>query len=152
MNVVARWRPSMAAMYVGIDPQRCADEIDSIGESATPAQIVDKARDERTELHKAFEWRDDVAAESWRRSQARKLCSNLIIYRQEASPETPHTRYFYKASQERGYQKSEYIYRNDSEHSALIARAKAELSAWKNRYAGIQEFAEIFDAIEEFIS
>lgn len=150
-NIVATWRPEMAQFYKGIDAQQCAKEIESIGDSATPKQIVDKARSEDTELHKAFEWRDDVAAENWRCQQARTLCSNLIIYRPERKPEEPPTRYFYKASNGVGYQKAEYIYLNDDEHAALVARAQQELKAWKRRYSGIEELREIFDAIDEII-
>ena len=48
------------------DAQKCADEIMEICdelESATPQQILDKARDSNTELHKCFTWDDTEAAE-----------------------------------------------------------------------------------------
>lgn len=150
-NIVACWRPEFKSLYKGVDAQKCASEIESIGDDVTPQEIVDKARNDRTELHKAFEWRDDVAAEKYRVYQARQLCINLIIRREEVTADTPPTRFFYKASGNRGYQKSEYIYRNDDEHAALLARANNELLAWKRRYAGIEELSEIFDTIEKLV-
>ena len=45
----------MQSLYKGVDPQKVAEEIMGIGESATPRQIVDRARDEKSELHKCFE-------------------------------------------------------------------------------------------------
>lgn len=51
------------------DATKCASEIMEICdqmESATPQQILEKARDESTELHKCFTWDDSIAAEKYR--------------------------------------------------------------------------------------
>ena len=44
----------------------------------TPAALVDLNRPEDAPLHNAFEWRDDVAAEKYRESQARYIILSLI--------------------------------------------------------------------------
>lgn len=60
--ITAIWRPDMAGLFKGVDPMKVANEIMEIGESVTPRQIVDRARDENSELHKCFEWDDAKAA------------------------------------------------------------------------------------------
>lgn len=54
-------------------------EITALGDSFSPDQIVEAARDENTELHKCFTWDDTTAAASWRRHQARMLIAQLVI-------------------------------------------------------------------------
>lgn len=61
--IFAAWK---SGCRISADAQKVADEILAIGKSATTAQILDKARDEKTELHKCFDWNDAEAAEKWR--------------------------------------------------------------------------------------
>ena len=53
---VASWRSGLGVFKA--DAQKVADEIRSIGEEVSPVQIVAKARNKDTELHKCFEWDD----------------------------------------------------------------------------------------------
>ena len=58
------------------EAQKVADEI---GENkVTPQEVLEKARDENSELHKCFEWNDSVAAEKYRLQQARAIIINLV--------------------------------------------------------------------------
>lgn len=90
--VFAAWKPG--SRY-GADAQKVADEIFSIGEHATPSQILDKARDAESELHKCFDWNDAEAAEKWRLQQARLIVCNLV-YKETCSKPTPPVRLFFK--------------------------------------------------------
>lgn len=45
----------------------------------TPGQVVEAARPEDSILHGYFEWEDSIAAESWRRVQARELIKRVKI-------------------------------------------------------------------------
>lgn len=54
-----------------------------------PQDIVDLARPESSELHTLFEWRDDVAGEAYRLTQARKLISSLRVVVKEAGKDEP---------------------------------------------------------------
>ena len=64
------------------DAEKVSAEIESIGSEATPAEIVEKAKDESTELHKCFEWDDSIAAQRWRLQQARQIVC-LLVYEEE---------------------------------------------------------------------
>lgn len=84
--IFAAWK---SGSRYSADAQKVAEEIYSIGESATTAQILDKARDDKSELHKCFEWDDTKAAKSWRMQQARHLVCNLVIKEETKTAHAP---------------------------------------------------------------
>lgn len=59
--------------------EKCFQEIQSLGTTVTPEKIVNFARDENTELHKCFQWDDSIAAENWRKQQARQVVMSLTV-------------------------------------------------------------------------
>lgn len=143
--VFAAWKPG--SRY-GADAQKVADEISSIGDSATPAQILDKARDKNSELHKCFDWNDAEAAEKWRLQQARLVVCNLIYketIRESASP----VRLFFKTDGESGYKSTSLILQNKDEYQKLLSRALAELNSFKTKYKTLSELDGVFDAIDQ---
>lgn len=142
------WRREYEFLYNGADAQKVADEIVSIGDSATPRQIVDKAMDERTELHKCFEWDNDVAADKYRLQQARYITHHLVIEERFADNDNkPPIRFLVQTSQSEGYKPIERVFRQDDEYQKLLARAMAELRAFKQKYSRLSELSEIFDLI-----
>lgn len=145
---VATWSPFGSQYFKGVDPQKVSDEILSIGDEATPQQIVDAARSESAELHKCFEWNDSRAAEQYRLQQARDVVRNLVIERREEKPEAPQIRYFYKTDNGSGYKPSVHIFKVDDEYQSLLQRAYAELRAFKAKYSSLKELEEILALID----
>lgn len=45
--IVAKWKEGFGSLHGNADPQKVASEIIAIGDSATPDEIVNAARDER---------------------------------------------------------------------------------------------------------
>lgn len=131
------------------DANLVAHEIMSIGEAVTPAQIVEKARDEGTELHKCFEWNDGVAAEKYRLYQARQVVCNLVIKRPEGDEDKPPVRTLHKIDRahDSGYRPTELIVRNQDEYEKLLQQAYAELHAFKVKYQSLSELEEILALI-----
>lgn len=131
------------------DAQKVADEIIAIGEEATPAQILEKARNEETELHKCFTWDDSVAAEKYRLQEARTVVRLLVIEREEDDPEP--VRQFFKVSNDHdvGYKQTILIVRDQDEYKALLRQAKAELTMFKNKYKTLTELEGVFEAIDK---
>jgi hypothetical protein len=66
-----------------------ASEIESIGDGATPEQIVAKAQNKRTALHQCFDWDDDEAAKKWRLQQARQVVNSIVVYEQPEEEQPP---------------------------------------------------------------
>lgn len=144
--IVATWRPGFNLFKA--DAQKVADEIGSIGEEVTPAQIVERARDNTTELHKCFEWDDSVAADKYRLYQARKVVCHLVIKEVEEKANTAPVRVFHKTESNRGYKPFELIVKNKTEYEKLLDRAMLELRAFKAKYHTLSELEEILALID----
>ena len=126
------------------DAQKVADEI---GENkVTPQEVLDKARDENSELHKCFEWNDSVAAEKYRLQQARAIIVNLV-YSPKTEEEQP-VRCFQITTERCTYQPTKMFLVQEDEYQSLLKRAKAELDSFKRRYATLTELETVFEAIE----
>ena len=145
--VVAKWRAGFSGLFHGADAQKVAEEITSIGESPTPQDIVNAARNPDTELHKCFEWDDAIAAERYRIVQARYVVHHLVIEEKEAPTDRPEIRMFYKPTIGEGYRETKKIVRNEDAYRDLLAQAYAELRAFKAKYSMLSELQEIFDLI-----
>lgn len=129
------------------DAQKVSEEIAEIGEVVEPAEIVEKAKDESTELHKCFEWNNDIAAEKYRLHQARNLLGNLVFeYKDEPTKQEP-IRLMYKTTENEGYKSINLIMQKPDEYKALLNRAYSELQVFKNKYRMLKELKNIFDLI-----
>lgn len=126
------------------DAQKVYEEIGDT--QVTPAEIVEKAKDETSELHKCFEWDDEKAAEKYRLQQARMVI-NLLVVKTETPEETP-ARVFQITSERNTYQPSKLFLEQPDEYAALLKRAKGELIAIKNRYKTLSELEDVFCAID----
>lgn len=143
--IFAAWK---SGCRISADAQKVADEILAIGKSATTAQILDKARDEKTELHKCFDWDDAEAAEKWRMQQARHIVCNLVIKEKTDAPK-PEVRVFFKTDDESGYKPTVLIMQDKDEYQKLLARALAELNSFRAKYKSLTELDGVFDAIDQ---
>jgi hypothetical protein len=130
---------------ISIDPEKAYQEMDSLTEKS-PENVLEKARDESTELHKYFEWRDDVAAEKYRLQQARHLIVCMVEIQEENPDDVRRT--FEISSTPNVYQPRTYFTINKDEYAILLGRAKQELYALKNRYENLAELEDVFEAIE----
>lgn len=143
--IIAEWSKIGKGLYKA-DAQKVAEEIQSIGDEATPSQIVEKARDANTELHKCFTWDDKKAAEQWRLQQARSVVGCLIIHRGEQHKNKPEIHYFCK-NDSGGYKPATYIFTHANEHEKLLQAAYAELAAFKRKYSNLQELDWILEQL-----
>lgn len=143
--IFAAWK---SGCRISADAQKVADEILAIGNSATTAQILDKARDEQTELHKCFDWDDAAAAEKWRLQQARHIVCNLVIKEKSDTPR-PEVRVFFKTDADNGYKPTVLIMQDKDEYRKLLDRALAELNSFRAKYKTLVELDGVFDAIDK---
>lgn len=143
--IFAKWK---SGSRYSADAQKVADEIFAIGESATTAEILEKARDETTELHKCFDWDDAKAAEKWRLQQARHIVCSLVIKEKDEAPQ-PEVRIFYKTDSETGYKPTVLIVQDKDEYRKLLDRALAELNSFRAKYKALTELDGVFDAIDQ---
>lgn len=129
------------------DAQKCANEINTLGDDIRADKVLDLARNKKTELHKCFEWDDTVAAEKYRLHQAHRVIRMLVVQEDAPAEERPPIRLFYKAATDKGYRPVDLIVKREDEYKALLARAYAELRAFKEKYSMLTELQEIFELI-----
>lgn len=127
-------------------------EIQELGESYTPEDIVEKAKDPTTELHKCFDWDDTIAAAKWRKHTARLICCSLQVVVAEEEKEPVTYRLIQNDRSEQAYKPVTLTVRNDSEYDRLLKQAKMELKAFKERYKRITELETVIDEIDRIIN
>ena len=155
--IVARWREGIGeSLYGDVDANKAAQEIRTLGNGFSPADVVNVARDERSELHKCFEWEDSKAAELWRLKQARSVISCLVIEEKETPKERPQIRVFYRTEAKSedgdenvsGYMETRIIVKNEDAYANLLAQARRELRSFKAKYSCLVELRDIMDLID----
>ena len=148
-KIMFSWKAGFGLFHA--DAQLVGEEILSIGESATAQQVLEKGRDDSTELHKCFEWRDDVAAEKYRLDQAKMVLRQLVFTRSEEQmkEKKPEIRVFHVTEQSKvgEYKPLPMIIKNDDEYQKLLQMAYAELHAFKIKYQHLQELDYILSLI-----
>ncbi len=141
MAEVVKWK--FDGLFAG-DPQKCYEEL---GEAnVTPEEVLNIAKDKKTELHKCFEWDDTVAANKYRLVQARQIIQSFVIVRQEENK--PQVRAFQITTTTNTYQPTRLFLQQPDEYKALLERAKEELKAFRQKYKQLQELSEIFEEID----
>lgn len=135
------------------DPEIVYREIQSIGESYTPQDILEYARvREDSELNKCFDWDDTVAAEKWRIFTARQICCSLKVEVVHVGSEPVSYRIIQHDHEDKAYKPVTLTVRNEDEYSRLLKQAKAELAAFKKRYKNIVELESVIDEIERVLT
>ena len=129
-------------------------EINSLGNSYTPEQVVELAKDKNTELHKCFEWNDKKAAHLYRISTAKKIIQSIVIV-DESKPkdEQTHIRAIVSTNNnDRHYEPIILTVKNQDSYEKLLKQALAELEMFKNKYKNLSELEKVFEDIEAILS
>lgn len=128
------------------DAEKVHSELETIG-TKSPQNIVDYAEEHPdSELHKCFTWDDSKAANEWRKQEARQVC-RLLVFADDETDEPTQIRVLQKATD--AYEPVKTIVRNNDEYAKLLARAKAELKAFRERHKQINELEKVLEAIDE---
>ena len=152
MQTIIKWQTTM---FNKADPEKCYEEITSIGDEVTPRQVVEKAESESSELHKCFTWDDTEAAGLWRLKEAREVMRQLIVITRP-DPEEPEEekepvqfRLLMKndSSRNSGYKQTIVMVRDEDEYQKLLNQAYEELRVFKKKYSMLSELREILDLI-----
>lgn len=111
----------------------------------TPQSVLERARDKKSELHKCFEWNDNVAAEAYRKQQAGNIIRMLYVVPREE--EAPTVRVLSRTS-ETVYQPTRLFVKNQNEYEDLLKRALSELESFKRKYSTLSELEQVFEQID----
>ena len=135
------------------DANKCYKEIHEIGDEVKPEQVLNKARDETSELHKCFDWDDTIAAEKYRLHQARLVINHLIVVTHETEDEEKEPVQFRvmlknDSSKDSGYKQTLVMVRDEDEYKKMLDQAYRELRSFKQKYSCLSELAEIIALID----
>lgn len=130
------------------DAETVYKEITALGDSFSPADVVEAAKDESSELHKCFEWDDSVAAEKYREHQARMVITQLVVKVETTDNIPVAVRVISSASERNSYVPTKMLIRSEPEYADLLERAKRELRAFQQKYSTVVELQDIFAMID----
>lgn len=143
MNIKAEWRVELFKA----DANKCANEIMSLGEDVSPAQIVEYARKPNAELHRCFTWNDAEAANKYRIFEARQVVCNLIIRKEKGEKQEPTPIRLFHKIENGHYKPLTLIVQNEDEYESLLRQCKEALQSLKRKYSSLSEYQEIWDLI-----
>lgn len=126
------------------DANKCYAEILEL-ERITPEKVLERAKDENSELHKCFEWNNDVAAEKYRTIQAGNVIRMLYI--EPKSEDAPPVRVLSRTF-DTVYQPTRTFLTNATEYEDLLKRALSELESFRKKYETLSELEQVFEQID----
>ena len=134
------------------DAQKCYDEIQTLGDEYTTAEVLELARNPETELHKCFDWDDSSAAEKWRLKQARDVCRSFVVQIETSKTKETTYRLVQHDSELKVYRPITLTVRNEDRYAQLLGQAKQELASFKNRYKSITELETVIEEIDRVLN
>lgn len=119
------------------DPAKVYNEIEEIGESCSAADIVERAKDRSTELHKCFTWDNTEAANKWRLHQARNIVCSLVIRveQSEKKEEKPIPLRMIVNKDTDHYVPIKTITKVADDYEKILEQAKRDAIAFSRKYA-----------------
>jgi hypothetical protein len=117
----------------------------------TPEDVLKDARNANSPLHSYFEWDDGAAAEQHRLQQARGLIRAVVaVYVSEDKPAV-RTKAFVHINDPgaQHYRSADHAMSQKRTRDLVLKRAWNELLMWRQRYADLQHFADLFECIDE---
>lgn len=131
------------------DASKVIDELSELGDEYSLSDVVNRAKDENSEMHSIFEWDDNIAGTKYREIQAGTMIRNLVFVRNDETEEKTNVRLFVSTGKRDGtFSPTRVIVRNQDAYEELLARAYAELRAFKKKYSSLSELEEILALID----
>ena len=113
-----------------------------------PADVVEFAKNPKTELHSHFDWSDTEAAEKWRLHQARNIIRVVVTVPE--STNTP-TRAWVSLAEDRkpdaGYRTIVDVMSDAERRASLLRQAFRDLDILRQKYGVLKELAGVFVAV-----
>ena len=130
---------------------RLCEKLQQSKTGLTPDSLVAASRDERSPTHALFEWRDDVAAELYRKEQARQIIKNLVVTRREILPGTKERGFVCTPGGQSVYVTLDSALSNETWKAHLLQQAKADMEIFTAKYHRLLEIALVIDAMRTFL-
>jgi hypothetical protein len=117
-----------------------------------PEDVVDFARNPKTQLHKCFEWDDTEAAQRFRLMQAREVIRvAVVVLPNTNAPVRAYVSLQRDRKTGRGYRATAQVLSDGQLREELVAEALADMEMFKLRYHVLKELARVFDAMDKAV-
>ena len=132
-----------------VDPDKVWAELQKVCDLndglASPQAIVNRARPKKSPLHPAFEWEDTLAAEAYRRDQARSLVTNFELVFEEGNslPAMVNVR----VNKQRGYMPTEKAMEDSDLRNQVLKQALTQLLGLEKRFKSLSELSGVFQEV-----
>lgn len=148
MDKEYKWK--IGGYYDKADANLVGKEIDSL-ETINIDNIVEKAKDESTELNKLFEWDDTKAGIKYRKIQANNILQSIqvVIKKGDEVNEPKLSKAFVTLSNNTEYEPIEVVVCNPQKYNLLLERATEQLRKIRNNYSEVNELQKIFEMIDK---
>lgn len=123
----------------------CCERLNKEGR-LTAADLVEESRPEDAPLHAEFEWDDSIAAEEWRKEQARTIIRSIVV---SDKPEEEPVRAYFKIESATHYETVQTIISKPDSYSLLLKQALGELAAFQRKYRKLKELEPVFKTFEQ---
>lgn len=144
-----KWKPgSFFKVSAQVAGEVCA-ELEERGE-LTAENLVEVSKAEDAPLHDEFEWNNDIAADQYRKAQARQLIAHIAVVTEETP--APVRAFFTLDVKKAEYESVQTIVQNEDKYAALLRLALRELAAFQKKYQQLSELQEVFDAAAKLFS
>jgi len=150
--MIYKWKegfrhPKLSAQDVG---ERIENLRETKGGFVKPEDVLEDARSPESPLHVAFEWDNSIAAEAYRREQARKLIQNVTV-KIEMGDKVQTYRAFVSISgkDENNYTGTVSAMSDEEMRKQILMKAWNDLQNWRKKYADLKELAEIVSTIDQ---
>lgn len=174
MNLATRQSSFAWKWKMPVAPEVVGDELGKIEEEygqVTPAIVVEVAQSGSNPMHPLFTWDDTVAGPKYRLIEAQYVLRNLVIRREAESdgdeaPRNRSIRAFLSVPQDETieapedgdeempqrrmvYMSAQMALSDPQKRAYILDEARRALSAWRNRYEALSEFADLIAAIDD---
>lgn len=114
----------------------------------TPENVLQAARPADSPLHSRFEWDDSVAADEYRKVQARDLIRSVRVRYQLPGREPTSVRAFVSVPRDPKpvYEPAEEVAQDDFARKIVLQAMRREWEALKAKYGDFSEFFELVKA------
>ena len=131
---------------------RVFEELENSEDGLSPKTLVEASRDVNAPLHNEFEWRDDVAAEKYRLTQAQSIIQNLRIVTLQADGSEAQDRAFVVVpGGESKYVALQSALSREDWKDHLLEEARRDCKRFLGKYRRLKALAGINDAMEAFL-
>ena len=143
--------PGLQKVPAEVTGKVCEDLANS-EDGLSPRTLLEASRDDDAPLHNEFEWRDDVAAEKYRLSQAQGIIQNLrIVTLQADGSEAMDRAFVIKPGGTSSYVALQSALSREDWCDHLLEEARRECKSFLGKYRRVKALAGITDAMEAFL-